>query len=200
MTKSVLITQERKTICVTIKTILPQVWFLHLLFFNPSGPAFYQLGASVLSPGTGHDQWRRYKQETELVSGFVFTLPGRDETISVSDTSQNTSTHKILNIYHVSSFIYLLDTPTPPHLSALLLESSHTPPRHSRGYDYETHLLSPMTWVSQNREILLFVDVQKKDFPFLLHFLFNDALFSFCRWTMAHVWNMNMNQWKTFWS
>lgn len=68
----------------------------------------------MLSPGTRHDQRRRYKQETALDSGFVFTLPGRDESISVSDTNQNTSTHEILNIYHVASFIYLLDTPNAP--------------------------------------------------------------------------------------
>lgn len=151
MIKSVLITQERQTISVTIKTtFLPQVWFCIL---NPSVSAFYQLGASVLSPGTRHDQWRRYKQETELVSVFFFMRPGRDETISVSDTNQSTSTNEILDIYHVSSFIYLLDTPNPPLVSTLTQKFPHRLPGevwHSRGHDYEIRL--------QNTEIWLFVD------------------------------------------
>lgn len=158
--------------------------------------AFYQLGASVLSPGTRPDQWRRYKQETELVSGFFFMRPGRDKTISASDTSQSTSTHEILNIYHVSSFIYLLDTPNPPLVSTLTRKFPHRLPGevwHSRGHDYETRLRSTMTsvnrteksgdlWISKRKRFLSYFT----SYLMLLCFLFSFPVDG--QWPMSETW------------
>lgn len=72
-------TKKRDYLCYN-KTYVTWNLIPPFVILNPSTPAFYQCGggASVLSPGTTYYQGRRYKQETELVSGFVFTLSGKD--------------------------------------------------------------------------------------------------------------------------
>lgn len=123
-----------------------KVWVLPLLFLTLLHLLFISWGLLCCLQGQSITNEDAINRKPVLIWGFVFTLPGRAETVSVSDTNQHT--HKILSIYHVSSFIYLLDTPKHPtcqHSNWKFTTPAPWEVWHSRGCDYETHLLSGMT-------------------------------------------------------
>lgn len=78
-------------------------------------------------------------------------------------------------------FTYL----TPPNLPLVSTPTGNLPHRHPEKFDTaedvimrHTYCQAWLRYTDRNREVWSFVDVQKKAFPFLLHFLFNFSLFS----------------------
>ena len=114
MTKSVLITQERETISVTIKTMLPQVWFLPLFFLTLLCLLFISWALLYCLQGQGmtNEDAINRKQSSSLVLSLHF----QEETRPfqwVTQTRTQAHTSSLRSIMYRPLFTYL--TPPPPH-------------------------------------------------------------------------------------
>lgn len=136
---------------------------------------------------------------------LVLSLRSQEETRPfqwVTQTRAQARTRSSTSIMYQALFTYL--TLRTPHLSSLWLENSHTdyPERFDTAEDMIMRHAYCQPWLQSTEQRNLVICECAKEFPFLLHFLFNATLFSFPRisrrWTMANVWNMNMTQRKPF--